>query len=66
MSERLRLSLDLLYVALENLLLNVDDGRDGAAALDGLLALAGDMKGSITECWQVLDLDIIDETELGG
>jgi hypothetical protein len=67
MSERVRLSLDLLYVALENLVLNVDDGDGhGAVALDGLLALVDDMKGSITQYWQALDLDVIDEAELGG
>lgn len=66
MNERTRLSLDLVYVALENLILNVDDGDGHEAALDGLLALAADMKGSITECWQALDIDVIDEIDLGG
>lgn len=51
MSDRVRLSLDLLYVAIENLILNVDDGDGHGTELDGLLALAADMKGAITECW---------------
>jgi hypothetical protein len=66
MSDRVRLSLDLLYVAIENLILNVDDGDGHGTELDGLLALAADMKGAITECWQALDIDVIDQIELGG
>lgn len=66
MNDRMRLSLDLLYVAIESLILNVDDGDGHDAELDGLLALAADMKGVITECWQALDIDVIDQIELGG
>lgn len=66
MNDRVRLSLDLLYVAIESLILNVDDGDGHDAELDGLLALAADMKGVITECWQALDIDVIDQIELGG
>jgi hypothetical protein len=65
MSDRVRLSLDLLYVAVENLLINVDDGDVRGTELDGLLALADDMKESITGVWRVLDVGIIDEIELG-
>jgi hypothetical protein len=65
MSDRVRLSLDLLYVAIENLLINVDDGDLRGTELDGLLALADDMKESITGVWRVLDVDIVDEIELG-
>lgn len=64
MSDRVRLSLDLLYVALENLLINVDDGDVRGTELDGLLALADDMKESITGVWQALDIDVVDELEL--
>lgn len=60
MSDRVRLSLDLLYVAIENLILNVDNGDE----LAGLLALADDMKHAIMECWQGLDINVIDEIEL--
>ena len=66
MSDRVRLSLDLLYVAIENLILNVDDGDGHDIEIDGLLALADDMKAAITECWQELDIDVIDEIELGA
>lgn len=66
MSDRVRLSLDLLYVAIENLIISVDDGDGHRTEVDGLLALAGDMKAAITECWQALDIDVIDEIELGG
>jgi hypothetical protein len=65
MSDRMRLSLDLLYVAIENLLLNVDDGDGLEIELDDLLATAADMKESITGVWQKLDIDIVDEIELG-
>ena len=65
MSDRMRLSLDLLYVAIENLLINVDDGDELEIELDGLLALADDMKESITGVWQKLDIGIVDEIELG-
>ena len=63
MSDRMRLSLDLLYVVIENLLINVDDGDELEIELDGLLALADDMKEAITGVWQALDIDV-DELEL--
>jgi hypothetical protein len=66
MSDRVRLSLDLLYVAIENLLINVDNGDGRGTEIDALLTLAADMKGAITECWQSLDVDVLDEIELGG
>jgi len=68
MSDRVRLSLDLLYVAIENLIINVDDGDGRGTEIDRLLALADDMKESITGVWQALDIDDIDdidEIELG-
>lgn len=65
MSDRVRLSLDLLYVAIENLLINVDDGDLRGTELDGLLTLADDMKESITGVWRVVDVGIGDEIELG-
>lgn len=64
MNDRMRLSLDLLYVAIENLLITVDDGNGRGHELDGLLTLAGDMKHAIIGCWQALDIDLIDEIEL--
>lgn len=69
MSDRVRLGLELVYVALENLHIVVaDDGdADGnGASLTWLLVLAADMQGAITEYWQGLDVDVIDEIELGG
>lgn len=65
MNDRTRLSLDLLYVAIENLLINVDDGDGLDVEIDGLLAVAADMKESIAGVWQTLDIDIVDELELG-
>ena len=64
MSDRVRLSLDLLYVAIENLLISVEDGDGRGHELDGLLTLAADMKESITGVCQTLDIDIVDEIEL--
>lgn len=64
MNDRMRLGLELIYVALENLIIVADD-RDGGASLAWLLALAADMQGAITEYWQGLDIDIVDEIELG-
>jgi hypothetical protein len=57
--------LDLLYVAIENLLINVD-GHGRGTELDGLLAHADNMKESITGVWQALDTDVVDEIELGA
>ena len=64
MSDRVRLSLDLLYVAIENLLISVEDGDGRGHELDGLLTLAADMKHAIMGCWKALDIDGIDEIEL--
>jgi hypothetical protein len=66
MSDRLRLSLDLLFVAIENLLLNLDREDSHELELAGLLTLAADMKESIAEYWQALDVDVVDELELGA
>ena len=60
MNERTRASLELVYIALENLLLGVDERGALNPSYDLLLALAADMKGSITEYWQSLDYDASD------
>jgi hypothetical protein len=65
MNDRVRLSLDMLYMATENLLLNVDDG-DGHAhdiELEELLALAADVKDSIVVYWRTLGFSVLDELE---
>lgn len=64
MSDRVRLSLDLLYVAIENLIINVGDG-DGHD-IEIVLTLAEDMKGAITDYWQGADHDVFDEFDLGA
>jgi hypothetical protein len=65
MNNQMGVGLELVYVALENLII-LADGQNGGASLAWLLALAADMQGAITEHWQALDVDIVGEIELSG
>jgi hypothetical protein len=65
-TDRVRLGLDLLYSALENLRLSASDGGPPDAVLDGVLVQAEDLKDAIREYWQTVDFYVIDEIEPGG
>ena len=56
MSDRLRLSLDLLYVAIENLLINIDDGDGLESELDDLLVPTCELKDRRFVAWLADDL----------
>lgn len=52
---RQHVSLDLLYVALENLLLGLDEADRERPTLASLVTLARDLEASIIEYWQSVD-----------
>jgi hypothetical protein len=57
----LTVSLDLAYVALENLLIALENGGAGESMLEAVTATAGDLKESIAEYWQTVDPFVPDE-----